>query len=101
MRAVLIAGLLLWMGALGVAQRAQPAPPSGPAGAPPILTPASADGFERTVKPFLAKTCVECHGNEVQKRDLNFEKMTSVDSLLEHRERWDDVVQKLREREMP
>ena len=99
--AVLVAGLLVWMGALGLAQRAQPTAPRGPAEPPPILTPASADGFERTVKPFLARTCIECHGNEIQKRDLNLEKMTTVDSLLEHRERWDDVVQKLREREMP
>ena len=98
MRALLVAGLLVWMGALGLAQRGGPGGPATPA---PILTPASADGFERTVKPFLATHCFECHGNETHKRDLNFESMTSVSALIDHRERWEDVVQKLRDREMP
>ena len=97
MRFLVLAGLLLSTAIWGSAQQAgRPAP-----GRPPILTPASTEGFETVVKPFLAKTCTECHGNEVQKRDLNFEKMMSADSLIEHRERWDDVVEKLREREMP
>lgn len=100
MRAVLIAGLLAWMGALGFAQR--PAPAGAPAApGPPIVTPASAAGFERSVKSFVSAHCVECHGNETQKRDLNFEAMPSVASLIEHRERWEHVVQKLRDREMP
>jgi hypothetical protein len=97
MRLLVLAGLLLSTAIWGSAQQAgKPVP-----GRPAILTPASTEGFETVVKPFLAKTCVECHGNEVQKRDLNFEKMTSVDTLIEHRERWDEVVQKLRDREMP
>ena len=98
MRLLVLAGLLLSTAIWGSAQQAgKPAP-----GRPPILTPASTQGFETVVKPFLARTCTECHGNEVQKRDLNFEKnMMSVDSLIEHRERWDEVVQKLRDREMP
>jgi hypothetical protein len=32
---------------------------------------------------------------------LNFEAMPSVASLIDHRERWEDVAQKLRDREMP
>jgi hypothetical protein len=97
MRLLVLAGLLLTTAIWGSAQQGgKPA-----SGRPPILTPASTEGFETVVKPFLAKTCTECHGNEIQKRDLNFEKMMSVASLIEHRERWDDVVQKLRDREMP
>ena len=96
MRALVLAGLVLSTAIWGSAQQF-----AQPAGKPPILTPASADGFERIVKPFLAATCVECHGNEKHKNDLNFEAMTSVDTLIEQRERWDDVVQKLRDRDMP
>ena len=98
MRALLAAGLIVWMGALVLAQRVQPAVPAPP---PPIFTQASADGFERTVRSFLSQHCIECHGNETHKRDLNFESMTAVSALVEHRERWEDVVQKLRDREMP
>ena len=97
MRLLVLAGLLFTTAILGSAQQAG-TPVSG---RPAILTPASTEGFETVVKPFLAKTCVECHGNEVQKRDLNFEKMTSVQSLIDHREHWDEVVQKLRDRDMP
>ena len=80
-------------GMLGVAQR-----PPAPA---PILNDASVEGFERTVKPFLAANCVSCHGNEKHKKDLNFESFTSVDTLIADRERWDAVVEMLRNREMP
>ena len=95
MRGLLVAALVVWTGALGLAQRARPAAPA------PVLTPASTDGFERAVKPFVTRHCVECHGNETHKRDLNFEAMPTVASLIEHRERWENVVQKLRDREMP
>jgi hypothetical protein len=60
-----------------------------------------ATGFETIVKPFLAENCYPCHGNEKQKRELNFEAFQSAASLVEHRERWDEVVVKLRAREMP
>jgi mono/diheme cytochrome c family protein len=95
MRGLLVAALVLWMGSFGLAQRARPAAPA------PILTAASANGFETTVKPFVTQHCIECHGNETHKRDLNFEAMPTVEALIEHRERWEDVVQKLRDREMP
>ena len=85
---------------LGLAQ--QPAKPATPAPRrPAILTDASADGFERTVKPFLAEHCVSCHGNQKHKKDLNFETPTSVKTLIDDRDRWDEVVLKLRNREMP
>ena len=81
--------------------RPQTAPPAQDATAKP---PASPDGFETIVKPFLAENCYPCHGNEKQKRDLNFqsfESMASLAALTEHRDRWEEVVSKLRAREMP
>src|SRR6266540_888902 len=93
MRAFLVAGLVVWAAAFGLAQQA-PKPPA-------ILNAASTAGFETVVKPFLATNCVPCHGNEKHKKDLNFESMTAAATLIDHRERWDEVVQKLRQREMP
>lgn len=67
--------------------------------AAPALSPEA--GFETIVKPFLAEHCYECHGNEKHKKDLNFEAIESVASLTADGDRWDDVVQKLRHKEMP
>jgi mono/diheme cytochrome c family protein len=93
MRALLVAGLLVATAIVGFAQQARtPAP---------ILTTASTDGFESLVRPFVTKNCISCHGNEKHKRDLNFESLTSVKTLIEDRDRWDEVVLKLRHREMP
>jgi mono/diheme cytochrome c family protein len=67
----------------------------------PLLPVSASSGFETVVKPFLARHCYECHGNEKQREDLNLEAFRSIESLLEHRDRWDMVVEKLRGREMP
>lgn len=80
----------------------QDPPPASVAPAP--KPPASPDGFETIVKPFLAENCYPCHGNEKQKRDLNFqsfEQIPSLTALTEHRDSWEEVVSKLRAREMP
>jgi uncharacterized protein DUF1592/uncharacterized protein DUF1588/uncharacterized protein DUF1587/uncharacterized protein DUF1585/uncharacterized protein DUF1595 len=86
----------------GVAERAvadHAASRPGAAAATPALSPAA--GFETLVKPFLAENCYGCHGNKKHKKDLNFEAIESVASLTTDGDRWDDVVQKLRLREMP
>jgi hypothetical protein len=105
MRALLVSGLLVLTAILGYAQAEQSpvagARPAATSQSPPILTRASTNGFESIVKPFLAKNCFACHGNEKHKRELNFESFTSVTTLIEDRDRWDEVVLKLRHREMP
>ncbi len=76
------------------------APTSGrPAPSAPASTPDA--GFETLVKPFLAENCYSCHGNDKQKKDLNFETIDSVASLVKDGDRWEDVVDKLRHRDMP
>ena len=106
MRTLLISGLVLFTAILGSAQQTEHAAPGGArpvAALPrrPILNAASADGFDTLVKPFLTKNCLSCHGHEKHKRDLNFESFTSVATLIDDRDRWDEVVLKLRQREMP
>ena len=102
MRVILVTGLVVWAAMLGLAQQAPETTASAVSPArPAILTPASTDGFERTLKPFLTENCIGCHGNEKHKKELNFEAITSVKSLIDDRDRWDEVVLKLRNREMP
>jgi hypothetical protein len=64
----------------------------------PAPTPA---GFETIVKPFLAQNCFTCHGKKKQENDLNLQAFDSSASLVEHRDKWDEVVGKLRRGEMP
>ena len=61
----------------------------------------SAGTFQTVVKPFLAQNCFTCHGNKKQEKKLNLEALAAAGSLLEARDRWDEVVLKLRHSEMP
>jgi hypothetical protein len=63
--------------------------------------PPTTGGFDTLVKPFLAENCYPCHGNRKHKNGLNFEALDSVESLTDDWYRWDEVVRKLRRREMP
>jgi mono/diheme cytochrome c family protein len=104
-RSLLILPLLCSVVIVGSAQRAsetargaKPSPQT-PARAPrPAPTPA---GFETIVKPFLAQNCFTCHGKKKQENDLNLQAFDSSASLVEHRDKWDEVVGKLRRGEMP
>lgn len=62
-------------------------------------TPAS--DFVKTVKPFLADTCLDCHDGATQKGKLDLEALLESDSLSAHREKWESVYAKLRHGEMP
>lgn len=66
----------------------------------PPATPVA--GFETIVKPFLAEHCYGCHGNKGEpEKGLNLQSFQSVASLIAHRDKWDEVVVKLRGSEMP
>ena len=81
---------------VGSAQKASgPAPKAGP------LPARSSAGFDTVVKPFLAQNCFSCHGNKKQENDLNLQSFDTGASLIAHREKWDEVVGKLRRGEMP
>ena len=95
-RSLLVLPLLASMAIVGSAQKA-----SGPApkAAPPSAR--SSAGFDTVVKPFLAQNCFSCHGNKKQENDLNLQSFDTRASLIAHRERWDEVIGKLRRGEMP
>jgi hypothetical protein len=99
--------LILLIAASGSAQKAsesaaaragQPHPAIKPLPAHAAAAPA---GFETLVKPFLAENCYSCHGNEKQKKEINFETIESAVALAEDPDVWEEVVRRLRGREMP
>jgi len=103
-RSLLVLPLLCSVVVVGSAQRASESARSGTPPAPSSRAaqpvPSSA-GFETIIKPFLAQNCFTCHGKKKQENDLNLQSFESSASLIEHRERWDEVVGKLRRGEMP
>ena len=80
------ASLVVLLAAAGSAQRAHP----------------GTDGALNTaVTPFFAEHCFRCHGSTRAQKGLNLEELTASLSLERDRERWDQVILKLRQREMP
>jgi mono/diheme cytochrome c family protein len=94
-RTLVSAALILLMTIAGVAQTSRRERPAKP-------HPSPAAGFESIVRPFLAQHCFGCHGNKGEpEKGLNLQSFESIASLTEHRDRWDEVVRKLRGSEMP
>ncbi len=86
----------------GSAQRATESARPRQASTPPrTATPAPSGTFDTVVKPFVAQNCVTCHGNKKQEKGLNLQSFETAASLVEHGERWEDVIGKLRGKEMP
>jgi len=82
-------------------QTAVPAP-AKPAPTGQNTPPApEASGFDNLVTPFLSENCYRCHGNKKHEKDLNFQEFETAASLIEHRDRWEEVARKLRGQEMP
>ena len=66
-----------------------------------VATSVAENEFERDVKPFLAKHCVECHGAETQEADL---RLDTIESDFESRysaEKWSEVLDRLNLGDMP
>jgi hypothetical protein len=100
-----LAALLVFaLSVVGSAQKQTASPAPVRTDAPqkaPLVTDDTAKVFDTIVKPFLAENCFPCHGEKKHKKELNFESFTSAKTLIDDRDRWDDVVLRLRHREMP
>jgi Protein of unknown function (DUF1592)/Protein of unknown function (DUF1588)/Protein of unknown function (DUF1587)/Protein of unknown function (DUF1585)/Protein of unknown function (DUF1595)/Planctomycete cytochrome C len=57
--------------------------------------------FQKTVAPFLAQNCTTCHNAKIKTADLDLDSYRDADSALQHREVWEDVLEKLRSGQMP
>ena len=93
--------LVVWVAVVAAATDERPVQTSLRQGPSRESPDPAAEQFDTHVRPFLAKNCYPCHGNEKHKNGLNFEALESATTLMDDRHRWDDVVVKLRRREMP
>jgi hypothetical protein len=57
--------------------------------------------FDGVVKPFVMEHCASCHGVRRQKGNLNLQAYDSLEKLTNDADRWELVVQRLRDGVMP
>jgi len=69
--------------------------------APTFAADAPAAGFDEAVKPVLTKTCVLCHNDRTASGGLNINAFLTPNSVVEYREGWETILQKVRSGEMP
>src|SRR5450631_1821581 len=61
----------------------------------------STAGFDKTVQPLISKSCAPCHNDRLASGGLNLNAFSTANSVLEQREGWDVILQKIRTGEMP
>ncbi len=57
--------------------------------------------FERDVQPLLANNCASCHNDELASGGLDLAKFSTASSMVQDRDGWERIVQKVRTGEMP
>src|SRR5688500_6355505 len=67
----------------------------------PAPAKAGAVTFEATVPPVFNKSCGPCHNDRVASGGLNLSAFVVPGSVLEHRDDWERILQKIRTGEMP
>src|SRR5687768_12069028 len=64
-------------------------------------TPPAHSTFDTAVKPLLTKSCVPCHNDRLASGSLNLTPFSNPASMIQHREEWERIIQKVRTGEMP
>ncbi|QDT18912.1 DUF1592 domain-containing protein [Gimesia chilikensis] len=57
--------------------------------------------FNTKVKQFISKYCLDCHTGQGSEAGLALEKFTTRTSILEKREEWEKIVQRIQIQSMP
>jgi mono/diheme cytochrome c family protein len=57
--------------------------------------------FEKDIQPLLANNCIACHNDQLASGGLDLAKFSTASSIIQHRDGWDRIVQKVRTGEMP
>src|SRR5262249_797414 len=60
-----------------------------------------ANDFKNEIRPILEKHCYECHGPEKQKAKLNLASFTDYEKVLEAKDVWQVVLERIQAYEMP
>lgn len=65
--------------------------------------PASPDaaGFERTIKPIIARYCGDCHSDDAPEADFSLTKWDTPDAVVQDRDRWIKALKMIRGGAMP
>jgi len=87
--------------ASSVLYAANSARPPKPASKVPSSQVAKASSFERDIQPLLANNCTTCHNDQLASGGLDLAKFSTASSILQHRDGWERIVQKVRTGEMP
>ena len=82
-------------------RRRRPAPPRPRSPRPRARPRRPGHTFESLVKPFVMENCASCHGARRQKGDLNLQAYDSLEALTNDADRWELVIRKLRDGDMP
>ena len=75
--------------------------PPKPASKVPSSQVAKASSFERDIQPLLANNCTTCHNDQLASGGLDLAKFSTATSIIQHRDGWERIVQKVRTGEMP
>jgi hypothetical protein len=67
---------------------------------PPPETAANAD-YSKSIRPIIAKYCLECHSTKVKKGSLDLERFTTLDSIRKDVKPWQEIVEQVTAGEMP
>src|SRR5687767_11088726 len=66
-----------------------------------LLMAADPPSFEKTVQPLLTQTCTQCHNAQLASGGFNVTPFAKPGSLVENRQDWQRILDKLRTGEMP
>src|SRR4051812_15990644 len=66
----------------------------------PSLVPA-ADSFDTEIRPLVGQYCAKCHGEKKPKGGINLVHFTNTVSIFKEPKVWQQVLQKVKEKEMP
>ncbi len=61
----------------------------------------SQDSFDRVVRAFIVENCAGCHSADLKSGGLDLDSFKTAQSVIEHRETWEQVSEKIRSGEMP
>ncbi len=87
--------LALGLPGLGAREEGTSAPKAGPSADPLEAR------FAATVRPFLERYCVSCHGPKKPKASLDLSRDSTAAAVAGNARRWEQVLERLQAREMP
>jgi len=61
----------------------------------------NAEEFSKSVSPMLTGTCAQCHNDRMASGGLSVAGLTSSNSVVQHREEWEQILRRVRSGEMP